>query len=126
MDVIQGSKALLEEPEKDGLGMTGLFMAEDGFGFLFFKDEVADSNDKRISSETNSYGDLYIENIGGICKYTPSIDLTDALLEGQLDGVEWTLRMYKEYELWDAAPYIVETGRLAFPCKDCQMPNWRS
>ena len=108
--------ALLDDPEKSGVGAKGLFFAEDGFSHLFLKEDSS-VKDKKIAGEANEANEAYIGQIGGVYEYLPSIDIKDALLDGSLDGVERDCSFYKENELWDAAPYIVADSHLASPCE---------
>lgn len=111
----KAAQTLLDNPEKDGLGMRGLFFAEDGFEYLFFRDAVTETKDKTISPEGDDYCYEFVEQLGAVAQHTPSIDLKADLDEGTLDGVAWSLRLYASYELWDSAPYIAETNRLESP-----------
>lgn len=109
------AQTLLDEPEKDGLGMQGLFFAEDGFEYLFFRDAVTEVTNKTISPEGDDYSNAFVEEIGAVSTHMASIELKTALDDGSLDGVAWNLRLYASYELWDNAPYIAETNRLESP-----------
>jgi len=107
---------LLDESEKRGIGAKGLFFAEDGFNHLFLNEDSS-IKDKKIAGEASEASESYINQIGGVYEYLPSIDIKTALLDGTLDGVERDCSFYKETELWDAAPYIVTDSHLASPCE---------
>ncbi|WP_251500685.1 TRAP transporter substrate-binding protein [Otoolea muris] len=111
------AETLLEEPEKTGLGARGLFFAEDGFSHLFLKENRMSVRGKRVAGEANDESAEYVDRIGGIYDYLPSVDIRDALLSGTLDGVERDCRFYQENALWEAAPYIVADSHLVSPCE---------
>ncbi len=108
--------ALLEEPEKSGLGATGLFFTEDGFRCLFLKEDNREAKGKRIAAEASEWGEKYVSQIGGVYEYLPSVDIKDAILSGELDGVEQDLCFYQENSLWEAAPYIALDYHMISPC----------
>ena len=108
--------ALLEEPERSGLGATGLFFTEDGFRYLFLKEDHGEVKGKQIAAKASEWGEKYVSQTGGVYQYLPSVDIKEAILSGDLDGVEQDLRFYKENSLWEAAPYIIVDYHLFSPC----------
>lgn len=109
------ARALLVEPKDRGVGVIGLFFAEDGFSHLFLKENGAKG--KQIAGGADEENAAYVEAIGGVYSYLPSVDIKAALLDGSLDGAEQTLSFYKDNGLWEAAPYIVMDSHLASPCE---------
>ncbi len=111
------AETLLTEPEKRGLGARGLFFAEDGFNHLFLKEDSGSVKGRQIAAEANEASAKYVDRIGGIYDYLPSVDIKDALKDGILDGVERDCRFYQENDLWEEAPYIVMDSHLTSPCE---------
>lgn len=57
--------ALLEEPERSGLGATGLFFTEDGFRYLFLKEDHGEVKGKQIAAKASEWGEKYVSQMGG-------------------------------------------------------------
>lgn len=112
--VSKEAATLLEDPEKSGLGVTGLFFTEGGFRYLFLRENSRDVKNKKIAAEAGNQGEAYVSQIGGEYVYMPSIDIKAAILDGNLDGAEQSLQFYRENLLWESAPYIAA---------DCHMPS---
>lgn len=115
--VSKDAQAILTEPKNRGVGVTGLFFAENGFSHLFLKENGGSIKGKRIAGGADEENAAYVDGIGGEYDYIPSVDIKAALLDGSLDGAEQTLSFYKENELWEAAPCIVADSHLAYPCE---------
>lgn len=111
------AQALLLEPKDRGVGATGLFFAEDGFRHLFLRENGDGIQGKRIAGGADEENAAYVEGIGGVYDYLPSVDIKEAIVNGRLDGVEQDLTFYQENALWEAAPYIVTDSHLASPCE---------
>lgn len=111
------AQALLLEPKDRGVGVTGLFFAEDGFRHLFLKENEEGIQGKRIAGGADEENAAYVEGIGGVYDYLPSVDIKEAIVNGRLDGVEQDLTFYQENALWEIAPCIVADSHLASPCE---------
>lgn len=111
------AQALLLEPKDRGVGATGLFFAEDGFRHLFLRENGDGIRGKRIAGGADEENAAYVEGIGGVYDYLPSVDIKEAIVNGRLDGVEQDLTFYQENALWEATPYIVTDSHLASPCE---------
>lgn len=111
------AQALLLEPKDRGVGVTGLFFAEDGFRHLFLRENGDGIRGKRIAGGADEENAAYVEGIGGVYDYLPSVDIKDAFVNGSLDGVEQDLTFYQENALWETAPCIVADSHLASPCE---------
>lgn len=111
------AQALLLEPKDRGVGATGLFFAEDGFRHLFLRENGDGIQGKRIAGGADEENAAYVEGIGGVYDYLPSVDIKEAIVNGRLDGVEQDLTFYLENALWEAAPYVVTDSHLASPCE---------
>lgn len=108
---------LLLEPKDRGVGATGLFFAEDGFRHLFLRENGDGIRGKRIAGGADEENAAYVEGIGGVYDYLPSVDIKEAIVNGRLDGVEQDLTFYQENALWEATSYIVTDSHLASPCE---------
>ena len=117
LTVSKDAQALLLEPKDRGVGATGLFFAEDGFRHLFLKENGEGIQGKRIAGGADEENAAYVEGIGGVYDYLPSVDIKEAIVNGSLDGVEQDLIFYQENALWEAAPCIVADSHLASPCE---------
>lgn len=111
------AQALLLEPKDRGVGATGLFFAEDGFRHLFLKENGEGIQGKRIAGGADEENAAYVQGIGGVYDYLPSVDIKEAIVNGRLDGVEQDLTFYQENALWEATPFIVTDSHLASPCE---------
>lgn len=115
--VSKETQALLSEPKDRGVGAMGLFFAEDGFRHLFLKENDAAIQGKKIAGGADEENAAYVEGIGGVYEYLPSVDIKEAIINGNLDGVEQDLTFYQENALWEVAPCIVTDSHLASPCE---------
>lgn len=109
------TEALFAEPNKCGVGAEGLFFCEDGFNRLFLADDNTPMQGKMIAGRASDSSRLYIESLGCIYTYLPAIDIKTAIEKGEIEGVERDYHFYKDNELWDETPYIVDGLHLVTP-----------
>lgn len=104
-----GSK-VLNEPLELGLGVKGLFFAEEGFRHFFFRSEVTDINSLkgtkiRVSTDPVMVG--MVEGLGASATVVSFNELYSALQSGVVDGAEQPIVNYKSNSFNEVAPYMI-------------------
>ncbi len=107
-----GDKAasFLSEPAEIGLGVTGLFYAEEGFRHFFFAKEVASMADLagtkiRVSTDPTMTG--MVEGLGASPTVVAFGELYAALSSGVVDGAEQPIANYQSNKFYEVAPYMI-------------------
>ena len=106
-------QAVLDEPKELGLGVRGLFFAEEGFRNLFFKDEIKsieDINGKKIRVSTDPIMMGMIEGLGGSPTAIAFTELYSSLSSGVVDGAEQPIANYQSNSFNEVAPYMILDG----------------
>ena len=104
---------ILNEPEKVGLGIQGLFYAEEGFRHFFFKDPVTGIQDLagkkiRVSNDPTMTG--MVQGLGASPTVVSFTELYTSLSSGVVDGAEQPIANYKSNAFNEVAPYMILDG----------------
>lgn len=104
---------ILNEPEKVGLGVRGLFYAEEGFRNFFFKDPVTGIQDLagkkiRVSNDPTMTG--MVQGLGASPTVVSFTELYTSLSSGVVDGAEQPIANYKSNAFNEVAPYMILDG----------------
>ena len=104
---------ILNEPEKVGLGIRGLFYAEEGFRHFFFKDPVTGIQDLagkkiRVSNDPTMTG--MVQGLGASPTVVSFTELYTSLSSGVVDGAEQPIANYKSNAFNEVAPYMILDG----------------
>ncbi|MDR2655467.1 MAG: TRAP transporter substrate-binding protein [Oscillospiraceae bacterium] len=100
----------LIEPHDIGLGVRGLFYAEEGFRHFFFRSEIsgiADLAGKKIRVSTDPIMTGMVEGL----KASPTVvsfnELYTSLSSGVVDGAEQPIANYQSNSFNEVAPYMI-------------------
>lgn len=103
-------KELLNEPSEVGLGIHGLFYAEEGFRNFFFKDSISGISDLagtkiRVSTDPTMTG--MVEGLGASPTVVAFTELYTSLSSGVVDGAEQPIVNYQSNAFYEVAPYMI-------------------
>lgn len=101
---------ILAEPSELGLGVRGLFYAEEGFRHFFFKDEVtgiADLAGKKLRVSTDPTMTGMVEGLGASPTVVAFTELYTSLSSGVVDGAEQPIVNYQSNAFNEVAPYMI-------------------
>jgi len=107
------SKEILEEPQRKGLGVRGLFYGEEGFRHFFSKENlnsVSKFNGKKIRVADDPVMKGLVNGLGATPKDVAFTELYSALEKGEIDGAEQPIVNYKSNSFEKVCPYIVLDG----------------
>ena len=110
---------ILNECHEVGLGIRGLFFAEEGFRNFFFKDKITGIEDlkgKKIRSSTDSTMVGTIEGLGAAPATVAFNELYSALSTGVVDGAEQPIVNYQSNAFNEVAPYMILDGHTFGAC----------
>ncbi len=102
--------SFLSEPSEIGLGITGLFYAEEGFRHFFFSKEIAGMADLagtkiRVSTDPTMTG--MVEGLSASPTVVAFGELYAALSSGVVDGAEQPIANYQSNKFYEVAPYMI-------------------
>lgn len=103
-------KQILNEPEEAGLGVRGLFYAEEGFRNFFFKDAVSGISDlagKKIRVSNDPIMTGMVKGLGASPTVVSFTELYTSLSSGVVDGAEQPIANYKSNAFNEVAPYMI-------------------
>ncbi len=103
----------LSEPADIGLGVTGLFYAEEGFRHFFFAKEIAGMADlagKKIRVSTDPTMTGMVEGLGASPTVVAFGELYTSLSSGVVDGAEQPIANYQSNKFYEVAPYMILDG----------------
>ena len=110
---------ILNECHEAGLGIRGLYFAEEGFRNFFFKNEVkdiADMKGKKIRSSADSTMVGTIEGLGAAPATVSFNELYSSLSSGVVDGAEQPIVNYPSNAVHEVAPYMILDGHTFGAC----------
>jgi TRAP-type C4-dicarboxylate transport system substrate-binding protein len=104
---------LLDESSKLGLGVKGLFYAEEGFRHFFFNSKVESIADLAGKKIRVSNDPIMTGMVGGL-KASPTVvsftELYSALQTKVVDGAEQPIVNYQSNSFFEVAPYMILDG----------------
>lgn len=104
---------ILAEPAEAGLGIQGLFYAEEGFRHFFTKDEVtcmADLAGKKLRVSNDPLMNGMVEGLGASPTVVAFNELYSSLQTGVVDGAEQPIVNYQSNAFNEVAPYMIKDG----------------
>jgi len=107
------SKEILEEPQRKGLGVRGLFYGEEGFRHFFAKENlnnVKKFNGKKIRVADDPVMKGLVNGLGATPKDVAFTELYNALEKGEIDGAEQPIVNYQSNSFEKVCPNIVLDG----------------
>ncbi|MBR1537733.1 MAG: TRAP transporter substrate-binding protein [Treponema sp.] len=107
------AQQILDEPYEIGLGVKGLFYAEEGFRHFFSTkklESLEDLKDKKIRSAGNTIMTKIIESLGGKAVPVSFSTLYSALQTGQTEIAEQPIANYLSNNFYKVAPYMILDG----------------
>ncbi|WP_407428222.1 TRAP transporter substrate-binding protein [Treponema sp.] len=109
------AEEFLDEPYKKGLGVKGLFYAEEGFRHFFSTTRINtldDLKNKKIRSSNAKVLQDLVESLNAEPVVVPFTDLYAALLTGKVDVAEQPVTNYLSNSFNDVAPYMILDGHM--------------
>lgn len=110
---------ILNECHDAGLGIRGLYFAEEGFRNFFFTSEIQGIEDikgKKIRSSADSTMVGTIEGLGAAPATVSFNELYSSLSTGVVDGAEQPMVNYESNAFYEVAPYMILDGHTFGSC----------
>jgi tripartite ATP-independent transporter DctP family solute receptor len=107
------AKEFLEEPQKNGAGVRGLFYGEEGFRHFFTSYEISGIDSfkgKKIRVSNDPVMNGLVEGLGASPTVVSFGELYSALQTGVVDGAEQPIANYKSNAFDEVAPYMILDG----------------